>query len=1566
MRRPLVRYLAPIAGGILALSCALDRIHESADGGLLVRFVVEGANRPLVESASGGAARRSSGSTESAASDPDTIRVEVHDARGERIASETVGYSGTGDDAVEMLLPVARDLTVLLSGEGEGPDGRGALYFGQQPGIAIERGRTTEATVLLSWSVAEIDTIEGDAGYPTYTVRWRRVPWATSYLLREYTVDGSSDFTTTADDTFRTFRPGVENGSARLPRGFQGAARRFAMPSRAASPAATGPVGYRVRAGLPMGHGIFGDSASVDLSLWYDLPSVLSIVPADSSTGVLDTGEITIEFNRPMEPAQGPDTLVTVRASSSGEVVAVSRTWSDRYLTLRHDEPFLRGEEYRVRVSTGLHDEQGRPLDQDPAREGLQAFVSFFRVEEYDPVRVTAVSPIDGATTVPTTTGVSLHLLRAIVRATVTESSFTLVGPTGAIPSSRGIGAGDTLLTLTPLQELQYDTDYAVHLETTVLDASRGEPLDQNPLAAGFQPFASTFRTQTQPRGPSIASTTPSLGETNHPVYEPVVIEFDRAIRTDTFRPADTVLLQRNLNGLWVNVVTEPGPYSTDGQRFTLFPTQDLKRDTAHRLIVRGGPAGIRDAGGIPFDADYETAGYQDFEVGFSTELNVKVTSSFPVDGAGQVPWDVEVRLTLDGAIQAESVSDTTFGLLLGGAAVAGTRWISSDQREIRFRPAAPLDGYRDYTIWVGTGLRSARGGSFDQEYTLAGHQGFTSRFTTVEEQVPPRVESIAPADAALGIPLDQRVAVVFSEPVRSFLVPDNFYLTAADSAGARVGATVTVSADGRSAELRPTSPLVAQTVYHVHVDPAVTDLFGNGLDQDLSKPGKQKFHSVFTTVPERIPPTVVSVIPPDGSSGASVDGVVTIDFSEPIDRASVTGALRIGIESGSHPGGITFEDGDRRAVWTPTWSLLHNAIYTVFVDTLLVDLAGNRLDQFPDAGHPGNDPFVSHFSTAPDLQGPRLLSVAPDDGASGVAIDMNPILSFSEAVDPSSVIPNGIELADSLGQAVVFSPVLSTDGREITLVHIPPFAFETRYRITVNPDLTDTQGNPFDDDPAIAGNQSRTATFRTQFENIPPRVDDVVPADLATGVALTQAVTVGFSEPCDPGTIDATTFRLLVSDTSVPGLRSITADGDSATFTPSDTLSYGTRYDIRVEGVKDLKGNLLDQEDSVGGDQPFLSSFTTLPQPAPAPRVVSTTPADGALDVSPLIHPRIVFSRPMDDSTFTAANPGLLRKGVAVTATRAGEPGDTAFVFTPLAPLERGSYSWYVTSTLKDQDGHPLDQDPATPGSDWFTGGFEVGKRPVADAGPGVCSDGSDLAISFDGRGSSDPDGAIAHVRVTWSWGDGTTSTVQDSSGLRATHSYPCADIKGCDGIDNDGDGSTDETGPNGCDESYRVIMTIEDEDGLRSADTTGVAFCAFLARYSVPANGVTGVDTLQTVRVWLSSACDPLTVDTTSVWLALEGGGKVGATRSVEDQGRVLVLDPVVPMLPDTTYTILVTGSLRSASGAALDQALCTDGIQEFVASFRTIPRAGPLPFGVKRRPAAAGRPASPQSAR
>jgi len=104
----------------------------------------------------------------------------------------------------------------------------------------------------------------------------------------------------------------------------------------------------------------------------------------------------------------------------------------------------------------------------------------------------------------------------------------------------------------------------------------------------------------------------------------------------------------------------------------------------------------------------------------------------------------------------------------------------------------------------------------------------------------------------------------------------------------------------------------------------------------------------------------------------------------------------------------------------------------------------------------------------------------------------------------------------------------------------------------------------------------------------------------------------------------------------------------------------------------------------------------------ATAPTVQGATPADGAVDVDPAVHPTVTFSEAIDPASVTAATVQLLDATGAVVPQAAGAPqlsadGRTATV-VPAQPLaESATYRVRVVggpSGVRDVAGNPLASD--------------------------------------------------------------------------------------------------------------------------------------------------------------------------------------------------------------------------------------------------------------------------------
>jgi N-acetylneuraminic acid mutarotase len=206
-----------------------------------------------------------------------------------------------------------------------------------------------------------------------------------------------------------------------------------------------------------------------------------------------------------------------------------------------------------------------------------------------------------------------------------------------------------------------------------------------------------------------------------------------------------------------------------------------------------------------------------------------------------------------------------------------------------------------------------------------------------------------------------------------------------------------------------------------------------------------------------------------------------------------------------------------------------------------------------------------------------------------------------------------------------------------------------------------------------------------SQRDTTPPSVVSTSPTTGATGVSPTAAITVSFSEPMDPTTVNGATFQLtdeggrLVAGT-------VTCGGSTATFTPLSSLTWSTGYTAVVTtGARDGAGNALATL--------AAWSFKTAPEPdTTAPYVTSFVPASGATGVSPNVQIRVIFSEPMDPvATASAIQLRLLGSPIAASVT---VQGATA-TLVPAAPLaDLTTYTIDVTTTAVDLAGNALAYD--------------------------------------------------------------------------------------------------------------------------------------------------------------------------------------------------------------------------------------------------------------------------------
>ena len=182
------------------------------------------------------------------------------------------------------------------------------------------------------------------------------------------------------------------------------------------------------------------------------------------------------------------------------------------------------------------------------------------------------------------------------------------------------------------------------------------------------------------------------------------------------------------------------------------------------------------------------------------------------------------------------------------------------------------------------------------------------------------------------------------------------------------------------------------------------------------------------------------------------------------------------------------------------------------------------------------------------------------------------------------------------------------------------------------------------------------------------PKIVSVTPANAATEIPITQNITVTFDEEMDPATINTGSLFVKV-DTGFPMAATVTynAETKTATLNPAADLVAGKTYFVTVGATAKSTSGL-----SVEG-APYTWYFYTVANIPP--RVVSKTPADGAVNVPVSQVISITFDSPMRASTFTPFSFYMSKRGGPVMpAAIAYDEATKTATLTPAAELEEAA----------------------------------------------------------------------------------------------------------------------------------------------------------------------------------------------------------------------------------------------------------------------------------------------------
>jgi hypothetical protein len=647
------------------------------------------------------------------------------------------------------------------------------------------------------------------------------------------------------------------------------------------------------------------------------------------------------------------------------------------------------------------------------------------------------------------------------------------------------------------------------------------------------------------------------------------------------------------------------------------------------------------------------------------------VVSTIPANGATNVAINTPISATFSMAMNAASITSSTFTVTGPGGAVAGA--VSYSGLTATFVPASALSYATTYTGTITTGATDPGG------TPLLGNYVWT--FTTITPA--PTVVFTVPLNGATSLVINTPISATFSEAMNPSSISGSTF-TVTGPGGTAVAGTVTYS--GVTAAFAPTANLAFNTVYTATITTGATDVAGTPLAAN--------YVWTFTTITP--PPAVIATVPVNTATGVPIAQVLSATFNEAMSCATLASPAQNFLLAGPGATAVagTVACVGAVATFTPAADLAFNTVYTASITTGAQDLAGVPLGAN----------YVWTFRTLSAPTPPMVISTVPVNGATGVPINQALSATFSVAMSPATIDGATFTLTGPGATAVTGVVTYVPAGSVATFTPAANLAPSTVYTATITTGAQDLAN------VGLASNYVWTFTTAATVVVVPPTVVSTVPLNGATAVPLNQIVSATFSVPMNPATINGATFTLKgPGATAVAGLVAYAAIGNTLTFTPTANLAPSTLFTATITtGAQNLAGTGLAAN--------YVWTFTTgAAVVVIAPEIVSTVPANLATNVPLNQAVNVTFSEAMNPltittGTFKLSGPG----GVAVAGTVSYDALDFIATFTPTLPLTASSaYTATVTNGVTNLAGTPLGTTGA-PNPWMFTTGAVIIPPPI------------------------------------------------------------------------------------------------------------------------------------------------------------------------------------------------------------------------------------------------------------
>jgi len=646
-------------------------------------------------------------------------------------------------------------------------------------------------------------------------------------------------------------------------------------------------------------------------------------------------------------------------------------------------------------------------------------------VPETTPPTVASTSPVANATGVAVTTTVTATFSEAMNASTITTSSFTLSGVSGSV----SYNSGTYTATFTPSANLSYSTTYTATLSIAITDAAG------NPLASAY---SWSFTTTSAPPGTVTVSI--SAPDTAAPgsdftanVNISQVTNFDACQYDVSFNasvlqltsvtsgligstPVPVDITNEISSGTWRVVQNVSGYAGVSGSGYLAVLHFHVigSNGTSSAISLSNGVLSNNLAEEIPATWVGDSVNV----VGVDTTPPT-VASTSPVANATGVAISATVSATFSEALNASTITTTSFTLKVGTTSVSGSVAYNSGTYTATFTPGANLAYSTTYTATLSTAIKDVAGNPLASAYSWS--------FTTASASAP-TVTSVSPASGATDVAVNTLVTATFNMAMNaSTITTSSFTLKAGTTP---VSGSVAYNSSTYTATFTPGANLSYSTAYTATLSTAITNTYGTPLASAYS------WSFTTASAPDTTPPMVASTSPVANATGVAISTTVSATFSEALNASTIT-TTSFTLKAGTTPvsGNISYNSSTYTATFTPGANLTISTTYTATLSTAITDAAGNPLASA----------YSWSFTTVTGDLGDEVDATPPGGtltlGAGTYAGDVIIDKPITIIGTEGTIISGGITIGELTGSSVTIENLTITDYTDfgIKIVKVKP-----------------------------------------------------------------------------------------------------------------------------------------------------------------------------------------------------------------------------------------------------------------------------------------------------------------------------------------------------------------------------------------------------------------------------------------------------------------------------------------------------------------------------------------------